>query len=104
MIFTYKLKYNTKAEGMADLISKGIMTEDFNYTNITHAIVDLGHPVLQLGTEELPATYSEEYLYDIMITEEYDFADNVIEPLTPSHSFAGHEPIIIINPLINDNE
>ena len=100
----YKLHYDTKATGDADLLSKGTyevvteegVTQDV-YTNGTQAIVYIGQIV------EIPATYDNEgheltppvyfpgVFYDLMTTEEYDFGTNEIFPADCVHSFAGYQ-------------
>ena len=99
----YKLQYTDKAEGDADLLSKGIyevvteegVTQEV-YTNGTQAIVYIGQIV------EIPATYDDEgneltppvyysgVFYDLMTTEEFDFGTNEIFPVDCVHSFLGY--------------
>ena len=89
----YKLKYTDKAEAIADLTAKGILTED-GYGQGVHAVVELGIIALDENTN------AEGYHYDIMSDNTYDFGLNIIEPRNPKHAFAGHqineeyEPII----------
>jgi hypothetical protein len=99
----YKLQYDTKATGDADLLAKGtyeVVTEEGVtqevYTNGTQAIVYIGQIV------EIPATYDDEgheltppvyysgVFYDLMTTEEYDFGTNEIFPVDCVHSFLGY--------------
>ena len=95
----YKLHYNNKAQGDADLLSKGAWEvseeNEYVYTNGTQAIVYIGQIV------EIPATYDEEkeltapvyydgVFYDIMTTEEYDFGTNEVFPENCVHGFLGH--------------
>ena len=96
----YKLHYDTKAEGDADLLSKGtyeVLEGEQVYINGTQAIVYIGKIV------EIPATYDDEgheitppvyydgVFYDLMTTEEFDFGTNEIFPTDCVHSFAGYE-------------
>ena len=100
----YKLQYDTKAEGDADLLAKGtyeVVTEEGVtqevYINGTQAIVYIGQIV------EIPATYDDEgheltppvyysgVFYDLMTTEEYDFGTNELFPTDCVHSFLGYE-------------
>ena len=95
----YKLQYNYKAQGGADLVSKGAWKvseeNEYVYTNGTQAIVYIGQIV------EIPATYNEEteltppiyydgVFYDLMTTELYDFGVNEIFPKECVHSFLGY--------------
>ena len=99
----YKLQYDTKAEGDADLLAKGTyeviteegVTQDV-YKNGTQAIVYIGQIV------EVPATYDKDgneltppiyyagVFYDLMTTEEIDFGINEVLPLNCVHSFLGY--------------
>ena len=97
----YKLQYNDKAQGDADLLSKGAWKvseeNEYVYTNGTQAIVYIGQIV------EIPATYDKDgkeltppvyysgVFYDLMTTEEYDFGINEIFPVDCKHSFLGYE-------------
>ena len=95
----YKLQYNDKAQGDADLLSKGAWEvyeeNEYVYTNGTQAIVYIGQIV------EIPATYNGEteltlpiyydgVFYDLMTTELYDFGVNEIFPKECVHSFLGY--------------
>lgn len=75
----YKLKYTDKAEAIADLQDKGILTED-GYGQGVHAVVELG--IIE---------NTDGYHYDLMSDNTYDFGLNLIEPKNPKHAFAGHE-------------
>ena len=96
----YKLQYDTKAQGNADLLAKGtyeVIEGEQVYRNGTQAIVYLGKIV------EIPATYDKDgheltppvyfpgVYYDLMTTEEFDFGTNEIFPTDCVHSFAGYE-------------
>ena len=96
----YKLQYDTKAEGDADLLAKGtyeVIEGEQVYRNGTQAIVYIGQIV------EIPATYDKDgkeltppvyysgVFYDLMTTEEYDFGINEIFPVDCKHSFLGYE-------------
>ena len=100
----YKLQYETKAEGDADLLAKGTyeviteegVTQDV-YRNGTQAIVFLNKIV------EVPATYDDEghelttafyysgVFFDLMTTEEIEFEINEVFPEDYKHSFLGYE-------------
>ena len=102
----YKLQYDTKTEGDADLLAKGtyeVVTEEGVtqevYRNGTQAIVFLNKIV------EIPATYDDEgeeltppvyysgVFYDLMTTEEYEFGENEMSPTDTTfvHSFLGYK-------------
>ena len=85
MLRIYKLVFPTQEEGWLDLTSKGIVDDNHNYNQGTHAVVDLG-----------------EGMFDVMIESEepIDFGENEILPRTPNHNFGGWEiPEPEINPL-----
>ena len=93
----FKLKYESQELAVSDLIEKGILTEDLNFTFPVHAVVDLGLSVAikgiydEDGNELKPPVY-DGYCYDLMIEDvEYDFSTNLIEPQTPDHTFAGYD-------------
>jgi hypothetical protein len=98
----YKLHYNNKAQGDADLLLKGVYeiitdleTTQEVYTNGTQAIVYIGKIVKIVGTydgeTELTApVYYDGVFYDIMTTEEYDFGTNEVFPENCVHGFLGH--------------
>jgi len=96
----YKLHYDTKATGDADLLSKDtyevIEGEQF-YINGTQAIVYIGK-IVEIpakydkdGHEITPPVYFEGVYYDLMTTEEFDFGTNEIFPTDCVHSFLGYE-------------
>ena len=80
----YKLKYADKAEAIADLTAKGILTED-GYGQGVHAVVELGIIAIDENTN------ADGYHYDLMADNTYDFGLNLIEPKNPKHAFAGHQ-------------
>ena len=80
----YKLKYTDKAEAIADLTAKGILTED-GYGQGVHAVVELGIIALDENTN------ADGYHFDVMADNTYDFGVNLIEPKNPKHAFAGHQ-------------
>lgn len=80
----YKLKYQDKAEAIADLNKKGILTDE-GYGIGVHAVVELGIIALDENTN------ADGYHYDIMSDNTYDFGLNLIEPKNPKHAFAGHQ-------------
>ena len=95
----YKLQYNDKAQGDADLVSKGAWKvseeNEYVYTNGTQAIVYIGQiveiPATYYGETELtPPIYYDGVFYDLMTTELYDFGVNEIFPKECVHSFLGY--------------
>ena len=98
-----KLQSDSKAQGDADLLSKGTyeviteegVTQDV-YTNGTQAIVYIGKIVEvpatydKDGNELTPPIYFDGVFYDLMTTEEYDFGTNEVLPLNCVHSFLGY--------------
>ena len=95
----YKLQYNDKAQGDADLVSKGAWKvseeNEYIYTNGTQAIVYIGQiveiPATYNGETELtPPVYYDGVFYDLMTTELYDFGVNEIFPKECVHSFLGY--------------
>jgi len=98
----YKLQFDTKAQGDADLLAKGtyeVVEEEQVYINGTQAIVYIGKIVKipatidSEGEESVAAVYYDGVFYDIMTTEEYDFGDNEVSPTntTFAHSFLGRK-------------
>ena len=80
----YKLKYQDKAQAVADLTEKGILTDN-GYGEGVHAVVEIGVIAFDENTN------AEGYHYDIMSDNTYDFGANLIEPKNPKHQFAGYE-------------
>ena len=94
----YKLQYDTKAEGDADLLAKGtyeVVTEEGVtqevYRNGTQAIVFLNKIVEIPATDTTPPVYYSGVFYDLMTEEEYEFGINEIFPVDCKHSFLGYE-------------
>ena len=95
----YKLQYDTKAEGDADLLAKGtfeVIEGEQVYRNGTQAIVYLGKIVEvpatydKDGKELTPPIYYDGVFYDLMTKVEYDFGINEIFPTDCVHSFLGY--------------
>ena len=98
----YKLTYTDKEQALADLKAKGILVEvEFNgekheaYGSGVQAVVEIGlimlTPPVMDGMEVIEEPiYADGYHYDVMSTELYDFAANLVEPKNPKHAFAGH--------------
>jgi len=95
----YKLQYDTKAVGDADLLAKGtyeVIEGNQVYINGTQAIVYIGK-IVEIpatydkdGKELTPPVYFDGVFYDLMTTEEYDFGINEIFPTDSKHSFLGY--------------
>ena len=83
----YKLTYQNKEQAIADLESKGILTEEI-YGNGVQAVVEIGLIVLDVVDEQ--PIYADGYHYDVMSTETYDFGANLVVPKNPKHAFAGY--------------
>ena len=95
MIHIKKLKYATREQGIADLISKEIYTEELEYCEGVHAVVEIGMVIDQEATYDeqgnllTEPTYREGYHFDIIAEKEIDFGENEIFPNNPKHTFAG---------------
>jgi hypothetical protein len=91
----YKLQYQNKETALTDLIAKGVYTEELNYGQGIHAIVEIGLIVEVDGTfdEEgnviIEPIYADGYHYDVMSEQEIEF-ENAIIPNNPKHTFAGY--------------
>ena len=92
----YKLQYDSKAEGDADLLAKGtyeVITEEGVtqevYRNGTQAIVFLNKIVEIPATDTTPPIYYDGVFYDLMTTEEIDFGIHELFPVDCVHSFLG---------------
>ena len=92
----YKLRYTDKEAAIADLITKGVINENGEYINGTHAVVEIGLIIDQEATFDeqgnllTEPTYREGYHFDIMAEKEIDFGANEITPKHPRHTFAGY--------------
>ena len=90
----YKLQYDSKAEGDADLLAKGtyeVIEGEQVYRNGTQAIVYLGKIVEIPATDTTPPVYYDGVFYDLMTTEEIDFGIHELFPVDCVHSFLGYE-------------
>ena len=91
----YKLIYDSKEQGFADLLDKGTyeviteegVTQDV-YRNGTQSIYYIGQIKKEESTEETPIYYDGVF-FDLMTKEEIDFGTNEVFPLNCVHSFAG---------------
>lgn len=95
----YKLEYASKKALETALLNRGILVQDedgIHYAKGTHAVVYLGHIVLQKavldeqGNEVSPAVISDKYHADIMTEQEYTFGSNevkIAEGEPGAHSF-----------------
>jgi hypothetical protein len=90
----HKLKFTDKAQAVATLQNKGVIDEDGNYINGTHAVVYIGVIVDQQGTydeegnELTPPTFLDGYHVDIMTTDTIDFGEDEVFPNSEVHKFA----------------
>ena len=90
----YKLQYDSKAEGDADLLAKGtyeVIEGEQVYRNGTQAIVFLNKIVEIPATDTTPPVYYDGVFYDLMTTEEIDFGIHELFPVDCVHSFLGYE-------------
>ena len=91
----YKLKYVDKENAISDLILKEIYTEELEYCEGVHAVVEVGLIIDQEATFDeqgnllTEPTYRDGYHFDIMVEKEIDFGENEIFPNNPKHTFAG---------------
>ena len=88
----YKLQFDTKAEGDADLLAKGtyeVIEGEQVYRNGTQAIVYIGQIVEIPATDTTPPIYYDGVFYDLMTTEEIDFGIHELFPVDCVHSFLG---------------
>jgi uncharacterized protein YcnI len=86
----YKLQYETKVQGFADLFDKGTYGDvDFStYANGTQSIYYIGQIEKEESTEETPIYYDGVF-FDIMTKEDIDFGTNEVFPVNCVHSYAG---------------
>ncbi len=88
----YKLKYTDEAEAIADLTTKGVITEE-GWGADTVAVVYIGRIVdtpatfTDEGEIDTEATYIDGYHVDIMTSATIEF-DNEEQPNNPVHTFA----------------
>ena len=86
----YKLKYNSREEGLKDLKSKGI------YNGNTEAIVEVGlcidkEAVYNLEGEIIvEPVYKDCYCFDVMTDKVIDF-DSIVYPKNIKHKFLGND-------------
>ena len=80
----YQLKYPNKEIAIADLIAKGIYTEDMQFGNNVQAVVEIGL-IVDTYIDEV-AVYFDGYHYDIMTDEVIDF-EFIVVPKNPRHKF-----------------
>ena len=93
----YKLQYASKASLESALLSRGIIDEEGQNAQETHAVVHLGNIVLEpaeldnQGNETKAAVISDKYHADIMVESEFSFGANevqIAEGQPQAHSFA----------------
>ena len=96
----YKLKYSDKETAIADLIAKGVYTEDLSFGKDIHAIVEIGkiidkEPIFDADFNIIQeATYLDGYHFDVMSEIEINF-ESITTPTNPKHQFAGYETTTI---------
>ena len=87
----YKLQYDSKEQGFADLLDKGtfgVLNDYKRYMNGTQSIHYIGKNQKKESTEEKPIYYDGVF-FDIMTTEDIDFGNNEVFPVKCVHSFSG---------------
>jgi hypothetical protein len=90
----YKLKFTDKDQAIQTLIDKGVIDEDGNYINGTHAVVYIGAIVDIEGTydeegNELTApTFIDGFHVDIMTDDTINFGMFEVVTNNPKHLFA----------------
>ena len=80
----YQLKYPNKEIAIADLIAKGICTEDMQFGNNVQAVVEIGL-IVDTYIDEV-AVYFDGYHFDVMTEEVIEF-DYIVTPKNPNHKF-----------------
>ena len=81
---TYQLKYPSKEIAIADLIAKGIYTEDLQFGTNVQAVVEIGL-IVDTYIDEV-AVYFDGYHFDVMTDEVIEF-DFIVVPKNPRHKF-----------------
>jgi hypothetical protein len=90
----YKLRYESKTDGLIDLVNKRVIDINGKYINGTEAVVECGIITLvyatldDKGIELIPAIYAEGYHYDVMTNDVLIF-DSEIFVKNPKFQFAG---------------
>ena len=84
----YKLRYNSKEDGLKDLKNKGVIDKQGKYINGTEAVVECGIIALVYATETEEAVFADGYHYDIMTNDIIVF-DSEIFVNNPKFTFAG---------------
>lgn len=91
----YKLRYNDRAEAIADLIAKGVIDTYENKTSITQSVVEIGLIVLTSGTYDsnnnviTEPIFADGYHFDVMVTQVIDFGTARVTPTNSKHAFLG---------------
>jgi hypothetical protein len=85
----YKLQYDSKEQGFADLLEKGTYgnVEGYRvYINGTQSIKYLNRLKKEESTEEIPVYYDGVF-FDVLTSAEIDFGTNEIFPKVCVHSY-----------------
>ena len=80
----YQLKYPSKEIAIADLIAKGIYTEEMQFGTNVQAVVEIGL-IVDTYIDEV-AVYFDGYHFDVMTDEVIEF-DFIVVPKNPRHKF-----------------
>ncbi len=86
----YKLRYESKTDGLIDLVNKRVIDINGKYINGTEAIVECKNITLVYETETDEAIVADGYHYNIMTTDTIIFNSEVF-PNNPKYKFGGHE-------------
>ena len=92
----YQLKYTDKDQALYHLKEVGVLDVEDNYTDITHAVVEVQPKTIveatfdEEGNMLTPGELEEGYFVDVMSKVEIDFGVYVVTPANPRHAFAGH--------------
>ena len=89
----YQLKYTDKEVAQTHLQEVGVLDAENNYTDITHAVVEVSPKFLveptydEEGNQLTPGELEPGYLVDVMTEVEVDFGTYVVTPSNPRHKF-----------------
>jgi hypothetical protein len=86
----YKLRYESKTDGLIDLVNKRVIDINGKYINGTESVVQCGIITLVYATETEAAIIADGYHYDIMTSDEIVFESEVL-PKNAKYKFGGHE-------------
>jgi hypothetical protein len=88
MVNIYRLQYESKTDGLIDLVNKKVINEKGQEINGTESVVDCGIITLVYETETESAIFADGYHYNIMTAEDIFFESEVF-PKNAKYKFAG---------------